>query len=35
MGDNHNIRFPHKSFSDADFRFKAKDYPKAEIIDLR
>lgn len=27
--------FTHKSFSDADFRFKAKDYPKAEIIDLR
>lgn len=24
-----------KSFSDAEFRFNAKDYPKAEVIDLR
>lgn len=27
--------FKQQSFSDSDFRFKAKDYPTAEVIDLR
>ena len=27
--------YTHKSFSDTEFRFNSKDYPKAEVIDLR
>ena len=27
--------FKQQSFSDSDFRFKAKDYPTAEVIDIR